>query len=130
MADRAKVDVSTGCRTTDRPRNLQGRRRQPFFRRPEMGSTIIKRSIVLAGHKTSVSLEDAFWKSLKQIAISRGTTLSGLVTTIDVERQNGNLSSCLRLFVLDFYRYQLAEAARAREAAPAATPASRPAESA
>jgi predicted DNA-binding ribbon-helix-helix protein len=95
-----------------------------------MGSTIVKRSIVLAGHKTSVSLEDAFWKSLKQIATSRGTTLSSLVTSIDVERQHGNLSSCLRLFVLDFYRYRLTETARAREAAPNAAPATRPAESA
>jgi predicted DNA-binding ribbon-helix-helix protein len=95
-----------------------------------MGSTIVKRSIVLAGHKTSVSLEDAFWKSLKQIAISRGTTLSNLVTSIDVERQQGNLSSCLRLFVLDFYRYQLTEAARTREAAPAGAAGIRPAESA
>jgi predicted DNA-binding ribbon-helix-helix protein len=95
-----------------------------------MGSTIVKRSIVLAGHKTSVSLEDAFWKSLKQIAISRGTTLSGLVTSIDVERRQGNLSSCLRLFVLDFYRYQLTEAARAREAAGAGAVGIRPAETA
>jgi predicted DNA-binding ribbon-helix-helix protein len=95
-----------------------------------MKSPVVKRSIVIAGHKTSVSLEDAFWKSLKQIATSRGTTLSSLVTSIDVERQHGNLSSCLRLFVLDFYRYRLTETARAREAAPNAAPATRPAESA
>jgi predicted DNA-binding ribbon-helix-helix protein len=72
-----------------------------------MNSPVIKRSVVIAGHKTSVSLEDAFWTSLKEIAISRGVPLSDLVTSIDVERQQGNLSSCLRLFVLDFYRYQL-----------------------
>ena len=83
-----------------------------------MGSTVVKRSIVLAGHKTSVSLEDAFWKSLKQIAISRGTTLSSLVTSIDIERRQGNLSSCLRLFVLDFYRSRRIEATGAREAPP------------
>ena len=83
-----------------------------------MSSTVVKRSIVIAGHKTSVSLEDAFWKSLKQIAISRGTTLSNLVTSIDVERQQGNLSSCLRLFVLGFYRHQIIEASRARGVAP------------
>jgi predicted DNA-binding ribbon-helix-helix protein len=94
-----------------------------------MGSTVIKRSIVLAGHKTSVSLEDAFWTSLKQIAISRGTTLANLVTSIDVERQQGNLSSCLRLFVLDFYRCQLTEAPRGREA-PHDAAAMRPVESA
>ena len=83
-----------------------------------MSSTVVKRSIVIAGHKTSVSLEDAFWKALKQIAVSRGTTLSNLVTSIDVERQQGNLSSCLRLFVLDFYRHQIIEASRARGGAP------------
>jgi predicted DNA-binding ribbon-helix-helix protein len=89
-----------------------------FFRRLEMSSTVVKRSIVLAGHKTSVSLEDAFWKSLKEIAISRGTTLSCLVTSIDIERQQGNLSSCLRLFVLNYYRCRLIETTRAREAPP------------
>jgi predicted DNA-binding ribbon-helix-helix protein len=82
-----------------------------------MRSTVVKRSVVIAGHKTSVSLEDAFWKSLREIARDRGTTLSTLVTSIDVERQQGNLSSCLRLFVLDFYRYQLLEAITARMAA-------------
>jgi predicted DNA-binding ribbon-helix-helix protein len=92
-----------------------------FFRRPEMSSTVVKRSIVIAGHKTSVSLEDAFWKSLKQIATGRGTTLSNLVTSIDVERRQGNLSSCLRLFVLDFYRHRLIEATRARDASPEIT---------
>ena len=58
-----------------------------------MNSPVVKRSIVIAGHKTSVSLEDAFWKSLKDIATRRGTTISDLVTTIDVERRQGNLSS-------------------------------------
>jgi predicted DNA-binding ribbon-helix-helix protein len=86
-----------------------------------MRSTVVKRSVVIAGHKTSVSLEDAFWTSLKEIAIGRGTTLSNLVMSIDVERRQGNLSSCLRLFVLDFYRYQLIEVTGAREAAPDVT---------
>jgi predicted DNA-binding ribbon-helix-helix protein len=79
---------------------------------------VVKRSVVVAGQKTSVSLEDAFWKSLKEIAVGRGATLSNLVTSIDLERQQGNLSSCLRLFVLDFYRYRLIEVTRARNAAP------------
>ena len=83
-----------------------------------MNSPVIKRSVVIAGHKTSVSLEDAFWTSLKEIAISRGVTLSDLVTSIDVERQQGNLSSCLRLFVLDYYRHRLVEVMGARNAAP------------
>ena len=74
-----------------------------------MKSLVIKRSVVVAGHKTSVSLEDAFWKGLKEIAGERDTTLSELVGTIDSERENGNLSSALRLFVLDFYRTQLSD---------------------
>jgi predicted DNA-binding ribbon-helix-helix protein len=81
-----------------------------------MKSPVVKRSIVIASHKTSISLEDAFWKALKEIAIARGTTLSNLVTSIDVDRRQGNLSSCLRLFVLDFYRNRLAEAMSARDA--------------
>jgi len=69
-----------------------------------MKSPVVKRSIVIAGHKTSVSLEDAFWGGLKEIALSRRTTLSDLVASIDGERQHGNLSSAIRLFVLDHYR--------------------------
>ena len=69
-----------------------------------MKSQVVKRSIVIAGHKTSVSLEDAFWKGLKDIAVNRGMTLSDLVATIDTGRKFGNLSSAIRLFVLDHYR--------------------------
>jgi predicted DNA-binding ribbon-helix-helix protein len=69
-----------------------------------MKSPVVKRSIVLAGHKTSVSLEDAFWKGLKEIAALRLTNLSDLIGEIDTQRQHGNLSSAVRLFVLDFYR--------------------------
>jgi len=74
-----------------------------------MKSPVVKRSIVIAGHKTSVSLEDAFWKALKEIAGGRHMTLSDLVAAIDSERQHGNLSSAIRLFVLDFYRNQLSD---------------------
>jgi predicted DNA-binding ribbon-helix-helix protein len=69
-----------------------------------MKSPVIKRSIVVAGHKTSVSLEDAFWKGLKDIAVGRALTLSDLVASIDAERRHGNLSSAIRLFVLDHYQ--------------------------
>jgi predicted DNA-binding ribbon-helix-helix protein len=69
-----------------------------------MKSPVVKRSIVIAGHKTSVSLEDAFWKGLKDIAIARHVTLSDMVALIDSERRHGNLSSAIRLFVLDHYR--------------------------
>ncbi len=69
-----------------------------------MKSPVVKRSLVIANHKTSVSLEDAFWKGLKDIANDRGVSLSDLVATIDTERMHGNLSSAIRLFVLDHYR--------------------------
>ncbi len=72
-----------------------------------MKSPVVKRSIVIAGHKTSVSLEDAFWKGLKEIAGGRDMTLSDLVSTIDSDRRHGNLSSAIRLFVLDYYRAQI-----------------------
>jgi predicted DNA-binding ribbon-helix-helix protein len=68
-----------------------------------MKSLVVKRSVVLAGHKTSVSLEDAFWERLKDIAKSRRMTLSDLISRIDVDREHGNLSSALRLFVLNHY---------------------------
>jgi predicted DNA-binding ribbon-helix-helix protein len=72
-----------------------------------MKSLVVKRSVVVAGHKTSVSLEDAFWRSLKEIARYRNMTLSALLAAIDSERHHGNLSSAIRLFVLNFYRDQL-----------------------
>ena len=69
-----------------------------------MKSSILKRSVVIAGHKTSVSLEDTFWECLREIAKDRGQTLGQLVAGIDEDRQCANLSSAIRLFVLGFYR--------------------------
>lgn len=71
-----------------------------------MKSAICKRSIVIRGHKTSVSLEDPFWVSLKEIAKHDDQTLSKLVAKIDTKRRSGNLSSSLRMFVLDYFRTQ------------------------
>ena len=71
-----------------------------------MRSQVAKRSIVIAGHKTSVSLEAEFWNSLKEIARERGTTLGALVAAIDGNREHANLSSAIRLFVLGVYRDQ------------------------
>ncbi len=65
---------------------------------------VVKRSVVVGGHKTSVSLEDAFWTSLKDIATRRGMTLSNQIDTIDRSRKTNNLSSAIRLFVLDHFR--------------------------
>jgi predicted DNA-binding ribbon-helix-helix protein len=69
-----------------------------------MKSSVVKRSIVIDGHKTSVSLEDAFWSGLKEIALAQGATLSEMIAGIDTTRQQGNLSSAIRLFVLDQVR--------------------------
>jgi predicted DNA-binding ribbon-helix-helix protein len=69
-----------------------------------MKSLIIKRSLFLDGRKTSVSVEDNFWEALKEIAARREMTLSGLISEINAQRQHGNLSSAIRLFVLEHYR--------------------------
>ena len=79
-----------------------------------MKSTVVKRSIVIAGHKTSVSLEDAFWNELKAIASERGMNLSELVASIDSERKHNNLSSAIRLYVLNHYQSALMSRADAR----------------
>jgi predicted DNA-binding ribbon-helix-helix protein len=86
-----------------------------------MKSLVVKRSVVVAGHKTSVSLEDAFWKSLKEIAGYRHMTLSALLLAIDSERHHGNLSSAIRLFVLNYFRDQL-ESRDRREGGPTLVP--------
>ena len=67
-----------------------------------MKSLIVKRSVCLDSHKTSVSLEAAFWNTLKTIAHQRHETLSDVVVAIDAQRDHGNLSSAIRLFVLDW----------------------------
>lgn len=61
---------------------------------------IKKRSMILRGHKTSISLEDPFWDYLRAIAAARAMTLSALVTEIDDARTASNLSSAIRLHVL------------------------------
>ena len=73
-----------------------------------MKSPVVKHSVLLAGRKSSVSLEDEFWTALKEIAGDRRVTMSELVSGIDKQRQHGNLSSALRLFVLEYYRRKAA----------------------
>jgi predicted DNA-binding ribbon-helix-helix protein len=67
------------------------------------GSDLRKRSVRLAGHKTSVSLEAAFWDELRAIAEARELSLNALIGEIDLAR-SGNLSSAIRLYVLDWLR--------------------------
>jgi predicted DNA-binding ribbon-helix-helix protein len=73
-----------------------------------MNSTVKKRSIVIGGHKTSISLEDSFWACLRQIAHDRTITASELIGMLDAARHGGNLSSAIRIFVLDHYRNNVA----------------------
>ena len=83
-----------------------------------MASTVIKRSIVINRHKTSISIEDTFWVSLKDIARERGITLSELVGTIDEARGGGsNLSSAIRVYILEHYRQHLETIAKNHQGA-------------
>jgi predicted DNA-binding ribbon-helix-helix protein len=79
-------------------------RELPLLEGGTMKSPVIKRSIIIDGHKTSITLEDAFWSGLKEIAHRHRSTLSKLVTQIDKTRQQGNLSSAIRLLVLEDIR--------------------------
>ena len=76
-----------------------------------MKSPVVKRSIVVGGHKTSVSLEEAFWNGMKEISKQRSLALSEVVGEIDGNRQQGNLSSAIRLFVLDHFKSRAAASA-------------------
>jgi predicted DNA-binding ribbon-helix-helix protein len=68
-----------------------------------MGSEIVKRSVVINGHKTSVSLEQRFWEGVKFVAGEKNFTISGLLAEIDGQRTQDNLSSAIRLYVFDYY---------------------------
>lgn len=63
-----------------------------------------KRSLTIAGHRTSVSLEEPFWDALREIAAAEGVAVAALIAEIDSRRETVNLSSALRLHVLDHYR--------------------------
>lgn len=65
-----------------------------------IASGVTKRSVMIAGHRTSVSLEDPFWEALREIAAARGESVQALIGTIDAGRDGQNLSSAIRVFVL------------------------------
>lgn len=65
-----------------------------------MGSGIVKRSVSIAGHRTSISLEEPFWEALREIAAEEALSVQALVGRIDSERGEQNLSSAIRVFVL------------------------------
>lgn len=68
-------------------------------------SAIRKRSVTIAGHKTSLSLEQEFWDELKRLAAAEGLSLQAMIEAVD-QAAPGNLSSALRLFVLDKLRQE------------------------
>ena len=76
-------------------------------RRGHIKSRGIKRTIYIDGRKTGVSIEDAFWSTLQEIAHAQGATVAQTVTEIDKLRRGGTLSGAIRLFVLEVYRKQL-----------------------
>lgn len=63
---------------------------------------VIKRSLKIAGHSTSISLEEPFWRLLRHVASEEGLGLAALVETIDRERQSSNLSSAVRVHLLEW----------------------------
>ncbi|MFP7572072.1 ribbon-helix-helix domain-containing protein [Marivita sp. S2033] len=70
-----------------------------------MSGRPVKRSLTLRGHRTSVSLEDAFWQAFRDIAAERGTPINALAARIDEERDiDVGLASAIRVFVLTHYR--------------------------
>lgn len=83
---------------------------QPGTEKRRVKSPVAKRSLVIGIRKTSITLETAFWEALREMAASEALTPGQLVTRIDRDRQHANLSSAIRLFVLDHYR-RLAEKA-------------------
>jgi predicted DNA-binding ribbon-helix-helix protein len=69
-----------------------------------MSEGVVKRSISIAGHRTSISLEEPFWAALREIAAARGVSVQALVGEIDAGRGRQNLSSAIRVYVLDAVR--------------------------
>ena len=74
-----------------------------------MSGRPVKRSLTLRQHRTSVSLEDAFWKAFRDIAAAQGQTINGLAANIDEARGDTGLASAIRLFVLEWYQSRGAE---------------------
>ena len=78
---------------------------------PKGKSLVTKRTVVVGTRKTSVGIEAPFWEALKEIAVAKNISLKELVTRINGERQRPNLSSAIRLYVLDHYQQLAHEAA-------------------
>ena len=95
MTERVMHHAVTAVETAGRVHPAQGRK----------NSSVIKRSVIRNGHKSSISLEDQFWDALREIAEHRDIAISTLVAHIDHNRTTNNLSSAIRVYVLDHFRH-------------------------
>jgi predicted DNA-binding ribbon-helix-helix protein len=86
------------------------------------GSGILKRSVAIAGHRTSISVEEPFWDILREMAEREAISVQGLIARIDAERVNQNLSSAIRVFVVNFLRAEISRLAEPESAAEASAP--------
>jgi predicted DNA-binding ribbon-helix-helix protein len=73
-------------------------------RKPPIKSLVVKQSVSINGHHSSVSIEGAFWKALKEIAVAQNISANALISKIDSEREAANLSSAIRVYVVEHYR--------------------------
>ena len=73
-------------------------------RKPPIKSLVVKQSVRIHGHNSSVSLEGAFWNALKEIAVAQNISTNALVPKIDTERKSANLSSVIRVYIIEHYR--------------------------
>jgi predicted DNA-binding ribbon-helix-helix protein len=73
-------------------------------RKPPIKSLVVKQSVRIHGHNSSVSLEGAFWNALKEIAVAQNISTNALVSKIDTERKSANLSSVIRVYIIEHYR--------------------------
>jgi predicted DNA-binding ribbon-helix-helix protein len=80
--------------------------------RRSLPSPIVKRSVRIGDRKSSVALEDGFWNALKEIAAVQGISIHEIVLKVDGMREGHNLSSAIRLFILDYYRRKASDKAR------------------
>ena len=94
MTDQPTTDQPT----TDQPTTDQ----QTGARNP--AARPVKHSFSIAGHRTSISLEAAFWDALRSAATAEGASLAGLVGRIDRQRGDAGLSSAVRVWILDYVR--------------------------
>ena len=104
----AEAKASDGARNRtgadERDRSTAGREGDAVNPPPRVKSPVAKRSVFIGPRKTSITLETSFWGALKEIAASQSLTVGQVVTRIDADRQHANLSSAVRLYVLDHYR--------------------------